>query len=117
MEITTIAGTAGRIASHAVRIARQVNWAEVRATAWHGLQVAIVLTLLAGRMTRRCWDALPGLSERLGRAYARLLVGPVPVASRPVPADLQALTRRQLQQLTGVRRNIPKRELIALALA
>jgi hypothetical protein len=98
-------------------ITRQIDWAEVRATAWHALQVAIVLTLLAGRLTRRGWDALPGLSERLGRAYAHLLVGSAPVAPRPVPADLQALTRRQLQQLTGVRRNLPKRELIALALA
>lgn len=97
-------------------ITRQIDWAEVRATAWHGLQVAIVLTLLAGRMTRRGWDALPVLSERLGKAYTRLLVGP-PVTPRPVPADLQALTRRQLQQLTGVRRNLSKRELIALALA
>lgn len=99
-------------------ITRQIDWAEARATAWAALRVAIVLTLLAGRLARRGWDALPGLSERLGRAYAKLLVAPTPApAPRVTPADLQRLTRRQLQQLTGVRRNLPKRELIALALA
>jgi hypothetical protein len=39
------------------------------------LTALAILTLLAGRATRRAWDALPVLSEALGRWYSRLLVG------------------------------------------
>ena len=73
---TTIAGAAGRITGAAARgllwAYRTIDWAEVAEIVLHGLQILIVLTLLAGRATRRAWDALPVLSERLGRWYARL---------------------------------------------
>ena len=94
MTTTTFAGTAGRIVGTAVR---QINWAEVGAIVLYGLQILIVLTLLAGRATRRAWDILPGLSEQLGRAYARLLLG-----VQPAPPQISApiVTRHQLETMT-----------------
>ena len=66
MNTTTIAGTAGRLAGHAARgliwAYREIDWAEVADVVLHGIKVLIVLTLLAGRLTRRAWDALPVLS-------------------------------------------------------
>lgn len=125
MTTTTWAGTAGRIAGTA---GSQIDWAEVGAIVLHGLQVLIVLTLLAGRAARRAWDALPVLSEQLGRAYARLLVGPAPKpVALPAPPQISApivtrhqletMTCRQLMALTGTRRKLAKRQLVELALA
>lgn len=138
--VTTWAGTAGRIAGTATKglrwAHRQIDWAEVAKIVLHGLQVLIVLTLLAGRATRSAWDALLELSERLGKAYARLIVRPepttivaIPAAIKPVPhhgkpintnhriAELEAMTCRQLMALTGTRRKLAKRQLVELALA
>lgn len=125
----TIPATAGRIAGTAVRhliwLERQIDWAEVGAIVLHGLQVLIVLTLLAGRATRRAWDALLELSERLGRCYSRLLVRPAaaPVAPplvhplQPLARELEQLTRSELQRIAGCRRRLAKAQLVALALA
>jgi hypothetical protein len=77
------------------------------------LTALAILTLLAGRATRRAWDALPVLSEALGRWYARLLVG----AARPCRRELERLTQRQLMAVVGTRRRLAKRQLIELALA
>ena len=52
-----------------------IDWSEARATAIHGLKVAIVITLLAGRATRWVWDSLPEWSESMGRWYSSLVVG------------------------------------------
>lgn len=137
MTTTTIAGTAGRIAGTTARgliwANQQIDWAEVRAIVLQGLQVTIVLLLLAGRWARRAWDALPALSEQLGRRYARLLLGKpvaiavtpavlVPAASAPIvtrrtAAELALLSNRELRELVGVRRKLAKRQLIELALA
>lgn len=121
---TTWAGTAGRIAGTAARgllwAYRTIDWAEVAEIVLHGLQILIVLTLLAGRATRRAWDALPVLSERLGRWYARLLA---PTAPTPAPCvisirqELEQLSCRQIRQRYGIRRKLAKRQLIELALA
>lgn len=126
----TLPATAGRIAGTAVRhliwLERQIDWAEVGAIVLHGLQVLIVLTLLAGRATRRAWDALPELSERMGRCYSRLLVRPAasaPVAPplvhplQPLAIELEQLTRSELQRIAGCRRRLAKAQLVALALA
>ena len=123
--ITTIAGTAGRITGTAIRYGRQLNdqidWAEVAHVVIHGLKIAIVLTLLAGRVTRRAWDALPGLSEQLGRWYASK-IAPMPFIVAPVVArinvrqQLESMTCRQLMELTGIRRKMAKAKLIDLAL-
>jgi hypothetical protein len=124
METTTWAGTAGRIL-------RQIDWAEVSAIVLQGLQILIVLTLLAGRATRRGWESLLAMSEALGCAYARLLVcpapqpvviatgpaWPAPQPTGPMRAELEAMTCRQLIALTGTRRKLAKRQLIELALA
>jgi hypothetical protein len=126
--ITTVAGAAGRISGTATRgliwACRQVDWAEVGAVVLQGLQVLIVLTLLAGRYARRAWDALPVLSEQLGRWYGGLIVRPAdPIAPVAAPVQvnprqqLEALTCRQLREITGVRRKIAKAQLIELALA
>jgi hypothetical protein len=126
----TLPATAGRIAGTAVRhliwLERQIDWAEVGAIVLHGLQVLIVLTLLAGRATRRAWDALLELSERMGRCYSRLLVRPAasaPVAPplvhplQPLAIELEQLTRSELQRIAGCRRRLAKAQLVALALA
>ena len=127
---TTWAATAGRIAGTAARgliwAHQQIDWAEVAAIVAEGLKVLIVLTLLAGRGTRRGWDALLRWSEVLGRRYARL-IAPAPAAiTAPQPTgpivthrriELEALSCRQLRELTGTRRKLAKRQLIALAMA
>jgi hypothetical protein len=100
----------------------RVDWAEVSAIVLHGLQVLIVLTLLAGRATRRAWDALPVLSERLGKCYAAALgvaAAAVPAALHPlaaIAAEMEQLTLRELQAATGIRRKVAKHRLIAAAL-
>ena len=71
MQPTTFAGRAGRMLGTTLAL---IDWTEVWATFLHGLQVTIVLVLLAGRATRHAWDSLPGLSERLGSWYARMIV-------------------------------------------
>ena len=145
--ITTLAGATGRITGTAtagvIWVYKNTDWAEVGAVVLRGLQVLIVLTLLAGRYTRRAWDALPGLSEQLGRWYAERITPPdhvidmtgmdwnAPIPFLPVPAympaavparvdarlSLESLTCRQLRELTGVRRKLSKAKLIELALA
>ena len=122
---TTIAGAAGRITGAAARrllwAYRTIDWAEVAEIVLHGLQILIVLTLLAGRATRRAWDALPVLSERLGRWYARLLVGATAAAPAPcvssIRQELEQLSCRQIRQRYGIRRKLAKQQLIELALA
>ena len=118
---TTIAGAAGRITGAAARgllwAYRTIDWAEVAEIVLHGLQILIVLTLLAGRATRRAWDALPVLSERLGRWYAGVLVGaPEPCVSS-IRQELEQLSCRQIRQRYGIRRKLAKQQLIELALA
>jgi hypothetical protein len=147
MNTTTLAGTASRIIGTAAAgllwIYRSTDWAEVWATVLQGLKVAIVLTLLAGRITRRAWDALPGWSEQLGQWYADRITPPdevidltgmdwyAPIEFLPAPAyipapvparvevrqHLEGLTCRQLREITGIRRKMAKRQLIELALA
>lgn len=101
---TPTAGDLGRLAGTLVRHLRwlndQIDWAEVAEIVIHGLKILIVLTLLAGRATRRAWDGLPGLSERLGKAYAALLVPTAPLAAAPA---LQALPLvLDLQEIAAV---------------
>lgn len=138
MTTTSFAAIAGRMSGTAARTLiwayREINWCEVGAFVLACVQVLIVALLLAGGMARRTWAALPGLSERLGKAYARFLVGPAtahaaPSCSRPeivfapaVPsrrsiAELEALSCRQLMALSGTRRKLAKRHLIAMVVA
>jgi hypothetical protein len=127
MTNTNLAGTAGRItgtvAKGLIWAYRTIDWAEVGAIVLHGLQVLIVLTLLAGRTSRRAWDTVPVLSERLGHWYASLIAPATAPTPAPVPtpvrqrADLEQLTCRQLMALTNTRRKLAKRHLIELALA
>lgn len=126
---TTWAGAAGRITGTAARgliwAYRTIDWAEVAEIVLHGLQILIVLTLLAGRATRRAWDALPVLSERLGRWYARLLVGATTASPAQAQSsciisirqELEQLSCRQIRQRYGIRRKLAKQQLIELALA
>lgn len=66
----------------------EIDWAETLALVIACLQVLIVALLLAGRATRRAWDALPEASERLGRWYSRLLVGAPGITQRIDRASL-----------------------------
>lgn len=94
---TTWAGTAGRLTGAAARgllwAYRTIDWAEVAEIVLHGLQILIVLTLLTGRATRRAWDALPVLSDRLSRWYAHLLV---PTTTTAAPAPCVISIRQEL---------------------
>ena len=80
-------GCAGRIAGTAARglqwAYETIDWAEVGQIVLEGIKVLIVFSLLAGRLTRRLWDALPGVSEQLGRRWAEVLA---PVPGQPMPA-------------------------------
>ena len=87
MQPTTFAGRAGRILGTTLAL---IDWAEVWATFLQGLQVTIVLALLAGRVTRHAWDSLPGLSERLGKAYTQLLgLESAPPDPAPAPEPIE----------------------------
>lgn len=128
LHITTarIAGRfIGTAARHAIWLNEQIDWQEVGAIVLHGLQVLIVMTLLAGRYTRRAWDALPVLSERLGKAYSRWLTGstpePVQVTVTPAqPVNLVVLlsmdgwSHRRIAKHLGISRHQVKRELAAV---
>ena len=129
MTTISIAGTAGRIAGTTIRgalwINSQIDWREVGAVLLHGLQLLIVLTLLAGRLTRQLWDRLPAMSAQLGRWYANRINQPpvqpaAPAEVHPLAElgmQLEQLTSRELRALAGVRRKLPKRELVALLVA
>ena len=88
MNANKIAGAAGRTLGTAARYVRQLNdhidWAEVAQIVIQGLKVLVALALLAGRGARRLWDGLPGFSERIGKAYARL-IGAYPEVGAPAP--------------------------------
>lgn len=125
----TFAAIAGRITGttcrYLIELERQIDWAEVGAIVLHGLQVLIVMTLLAGRYTRRAWDALPALSEQLGKCYAAALgvaaaaVAAVPPVLHPlavIAAEMEQMTLRELQAATGIRRKVAKHQLVAMAL-
>lgn len=134
MSITT-AQRAGRIAGTTAKgliwAYRTIDWAEVAQIVIQGLRILVVLALLAGRGTRRAWDALVPLSERIGRAYSRWLVTPetvrtvhVPVSAPKRAPHLQALEfeleqlmatpHRQLMAMAGTRRKLSKRQLVAM---
>jgi hypothetical protein len=131
------AAIAGRLAGTAarglIRFHQQVDWAEVGQIVVQGLQLLVVAALLAGRYSRRAWGALVPLSERLGKAYVRLLLGTAP-ASAAAPAQprlalvsppshqgqalkLEGLTQRQLMVLARTRRKLSKRQLVAMVVA
>lgn len=121
---------AGTTCRHLLWLNAQIDWAEVGQIVLHGLQVLIVMTLLAGRSTRRLWDQLPVFSERMGKAYSRLVVrttapteqertAPQPVVSPLVvmAQELERLTVRELMTIAGTKRRLAKRQLVAMALA
>lgn len=93
-----------------IRIARLIYWEEVAGLVLDCLKVLIVATLLAGRLTRRGWDALPSLSEQLGAWFSAQIIGwPLPELT------LAGMSHRDLQELTGIRRKLAKHQLIAIA--
>jgi len=103
---------------------QQIRDAAIAAIA--AVVVAAQAAYVAGRSARRLWARLLDLSERMGRAYARLLVGApvavvaVAIAPAPVAApvvDLAAMTCRELRELIGTRRHLSKARLIELAAA
>lgn len=128
---TTFAGQAGRILGTAAKgliwAHHTIDWAEVAQIVIQGLQVLVVLALLAGRGARRLWDGLPGFSERIGTAYAALLV-PHETVQTPVTTPQRAPQRaphlqalefelEQLMAMAGTRRKLSKRQLVAMLAA
>lgn len=98
---------------------------------------AVLLTQLAYDLGRLTGEAVYARADQLRQLWLQLCRTPstspstativdttAPIITSPVvhplavmAADLEAMTTRQLQQLTGCRRRLAKRQLIALALA
>ena len=141
--MTTTAGRLGRITGTVVRgattINSQIDWAEVGQIVWHGLIALAVAVYVAGEFAggfvHRCNDQLAQLWVRLwvrepaapAVAVERSAITAAPLAQpaaapavhplQAVATELEVLTTRQLQALTGSRRKASKRQLIAVALA
>ena len=101
----------------------QIDWHEVRVTIRAGFTVLLALAITVG-VTAHRW--LIAASAALGRWYAARLTTPHPIrpaahhlapAARPSRQALQAMSNRQLRELTGTRRKLSKAQLIALAIA
>lgn len=109
-------------------LAASITWehrARIRAalvTAAAAVIVAAQLTIEAGQRARRWWAALLDASERLGRWYAALVApasseapSPSPTSSEAPAVDLSALSCRELRELLGIRKHLPKARLLELA--
>lgn len=108
----------------------QIDWAEVRDIAIHGLKVVIAAVVAAGITAHQL---LIRTSATLGKGYAALVVrtaSPVqpvvlqsvvaPALQHPlavVAAELESLPATQLRQLLGVKGRCSKTQLVALAVA
>lgn len=117
---------AARLVFTLLVLAASITWehrAQIRAalvTAAAAVIVAAQLTLEAGQRARRWWGALLDASERLGRWYAALVApaaatAPSPVVLEPEVSDLSRLSCRELRELLGVRKHLPKARLLELA--
>lgn len=113
----------GRIAGTAVAVARQIDWAEVGQIVFHGLIACAVAIYVAGELSGR-W--LHRLNDQLAQLFAGTAKQPIPADPVATPvahplaelaAELEQLTVKQLRSLTGTRRKLAKRELVAYALA
>ena len=102
-----------------------VDWQLVAAVVIDCLKVLAVAAYVAAVMSRRF---LISASEALGRRYSAAVVPAEPIAAAAVvpptchpsaelAAELAGLTCAQLRAITGVRRKLPKAQLIALAIA
>ena len=134
------ARTAGRLLgtayAHTRRTVELIDWAEVGQIVLHGIVTTAVLVYLAGEYTGR---TLHRLNDALSRVWVALwvpepapaaeptaepaqpvLAPPAPPAVHPlvtVTQELEQLTCRQLRELTGCRRKLPKAQLVMIALA
>jgi len=108
-----------------VRLLRQIDWRYAMTVALEGTVAVAVAVWLAAKWSHR---TLIAVSAQLGKAYAALVlhdchavaVAAVAPAVHPLAelaAELEQLTRKELQALTGCRRKVSKRELIAMAMA
>jgi hypothetical protein len=116
MATTTNPLDAQQISKRLERIARTI--APFLAIAFVMTEQLIKLTYELGF---QLGTAIYARSEQLAALWVRVLV-PAEVlatpAQQPIPAlQLDQLTRRQLQALTGCRRNLSKRQLLAMAMA
>jgi hypothetical protein len=100
----------------------RIDWREVALIVAHGLKVLAVFAYVAAVEGRRL---LIAGSAALGRWYAGRLAPVAPVVIVPpavhpmalIAGEMQDLTCRQLQAITGCRRKVRKAHLIALAVA
>lgn len=99
-----------------------IDWREVALIVVHGLKTLAVLAYVSAVEGRRL---LITCSAALGRWYVGRLAPAAPVVIVPpavhpmalIAGDMESLTCRQLQALTGCRRKVRKAHLIALAVA
>jgi hypothetical protein len=115
----------------------QIDWAEVRATVAAGARVLIAAVIT---LALTAHQLVITTSAALGRRYAALLSADANAQishatlngksasgpkdreqktgdARDLAAELEQLTRSQLQALTGCRSKLPKAQLVSLALA
>lgn len=117
--------TAVQMVSTLLVLTGTIAWehrARIRAalvTAVAAVIVAAQLAYEAGQCVRRWWSALLDASERLGRWYAALVApaaaAPLPVELEPEVGDLYSLSCRELRELLGIRKHLPKARLLELA--
>lgn len=119
----SFAAHAGSAAGTVVAMARQIDWAEVGQIVAHGLIACAVAVYVAGECTGR-W--LHQLNDQLAQVLAGTPEMPIPAQPVAAPiahplaelaAELEQLTVQQLRTITGIRRKLAKRELVAWALA
>ena len=101
---------------------RLIDWRIVAAVVIDCAKVLAVAAYVAAVMARR---GLIDASAALGRSYSAAVVSIAPAAVVPpishpaaeLAAELAGLTCAQLRAITGIRRKLPKAQLIALAIA
>lgn len=88
----TIARTLGTAYGYTRYTASLIDWSEVQEIVIEGIKILIVMTLLAGRATRQTWESLIAVSERMGKIYARLIVGTAPTTTTTIVKEITTVT-------------------------
>jgi hypothetical protein len=101
-------------------VLRLIDWRLVGAVVLDGSKALLALSWVTAVMTRQLLFAW---SEQLAVIYASWIAPPAPVAPATVhplaelAIELEAMTCKQLRELTGCKRKLRKAELVAMALA
>lgn len=101
-------------------VLRLIDWRLVGAVVLDGSKALLALSWVTAVMTRQLLFAW---SEQLAVIYANWIAPPAPIAPATIhplaklAIELEAMTCKQLRELTGCKRKLRKAELVAMALA